>query len=602
MPVPLRLFNHTFLAMPDSSVFIDRDQVVMKLIKYRCQLADVQSENDQKNEFVSCSDLQKTKVHRRNGLYSLFPSRKYWCHIGTKGRAMLDTVSRNELRLKYTYLKAKKNKCQDEWYLRLCRKADAIVNMALSQESCISPPGVSVIEKKPDKENKKIEYRPVCSFPLNQKIVFSLLNKFLTKLFDEYFYDCSYAFRVPNRNSHILQHLNAVEKVRNYRIAHGDKHLFVAECDMQKFYDTISHRIIKERFSLLLHWAKRQGRIENAEAKLVKRWFFIYVDCFNFVRDVLPHNKNDISHPFWGGKKCPEGYGRIIKWVSKKAINYKLALKTEPVGVPQGGALSGLIANIVMHFVDKTVLDEIAGRDVLYCRFCDDMILVGNDCETVGRVFNRYFCAVKKSRLVPHPHKDMVIKRMKDFWKGKTRGPYEWGEHGRDIFPWITFVGFDINWKGNLRIRHSSFQRHIAKQNRVVNELLLPYDRGGKTPRYCAATIINSLKSRLLAMSIGRVSLVNYKNNPNIRSWMSAFSILDRNHWSVRQLKELDRHRMIVIARAKKRLKLIECGNQVKASSYEDCSDSFFTYKGCPYSYYGQCFDYKEDSKHLKKE
>ena len=113
------------------------------------------------------------------------------------------------------------------------------------------------------------------------------------------------------------------------------------------------------------------------------------------------------------------------------------------------------------------------------------------------------------------------------------------------------------------------FQKHISKQTKIANELLLPYERGGKKPRYCAATILNSLKSRLIATSVGHVSLRNFRGNPNIRSWMSAFSILDKNKWSSQQLRELDRHRMIVISRTKKRLSKIECSERTKLASYD---------------------------------
>lgn len=83
---------------------------------------------------------------------------------------------------------------------------------------------------------------------------------------------------------------------------------------------------------------------------------------------------------------------------------------------------------------------------------------------------------------------------------------------------------------------------------------------------------------------------------PNIRSWMSAFSILDKNNWSSQQLRELDKHRMVVIARTKKRLSKIECSSLTKLASYDNDPDSFFIYMGCPYSYYGQCFNYKQQS------
>ena len=253
--------------MPSNFAFIDRDKVVMKFIKYRCRLADFQSKANQKTEFVSKDSIQKRKRKINNELYDMFPSRKHWCNIGELKRDSLDTAARNERRLKLTYLKAKKNNCQEAWYLLLCKKADEVVKVAIENKGMIPAPQVSVIEKKRKNNQKQIVYRPVCSFPLTLKIIFSLLNKYLTRLFDEYFYDCSYAFRMPSKDKYLLQHLNAVKVIKDYRCQHMNRSLYVAECDMQKFYDTISHRVIKTRFALMLQWAKKHGKIENKEIK-----------------------------------------------------------------------------------------------------------------------------------------------------------------------------------------------------------------------------------------------------------------------------------------------------------------------------------------------
>jgi len=94
-------------------------------------------------------------------------------------------------------------------------------------------------------------------------------------------------------------------------------------------------------------------------------------------------------------------------------------------------------------------------------------------------------------------------------------------------------------------------------------------------------------------MSVGRISLWNYNNNPNIRSWMSAFSILDENPWSAKQLKALDKHRAVVIARASLVLARIKCTNKKKEDNLRENQRNRFTYTGAPFSYYGQCFKYK---------
>lgn len=580
--------------MPSTS-FIDRDRVVMKLIKYRCKLAEKRAEKDQKNEFISRQSLlRKNGNVVKDWSCEVFPPRRQWCGIG-KGREGLDTTARNERRLKYTYLKAKKNCSQDDWYLNLCKKADKIVQNVYKKRKRIKPPKVTVIEKKRIDGKRIIECRPVCLFPLELKVVLSLLNKYLTELFDPYFHDCSYAFRKPKKGMHILQHLNAVEAIKDYRKRHPNIGLYVAECDMQKFYDTISHEIIKKRFLELLYKAISDKKISKYNAKIVKKWFFYYVDCFDFITDVLIHNRKQASHPFWKNIKNREGYRCSIEWVDKHLLNRKQAKKVKGrVGVPQGGALSGLIANIVMHFVDNRVLESIDNKDLLYCRFCDDMILIGTDQIDVMSTFQTYNRAIEISKLVVHSNKPIEMVQMRDFWKGKTRGPYKWMKGEHEAYPWITFVGFDFNWCGNLRIRKSSFLKQMKRQTEIANELLLPYLRG-KGTRYCAGTILKSLKSRLIATSVGRVTLWNYKDNGNSHSWMSAFSILDKNSWSVGQMQELDRHRQQVLARAKQTLNGISCTDRKKDVNYRENHSEYFSYMGCPFSYYGQCFDYKSN-------
>ena len=102
------------------SIFINRDKVVFLLIKERCKLADKQSRIDQKNEFITRRGIpNKGNSFISNSIYNIFPPRAKWCSIGnTEQRIKLNSIERNELRLKYTYLKAKKRKCKDEWYIK----------------------------------------------------------------------------------------------------------------------------------------------------------------------------------------------------------------------------------------------------------------------------------------------------------------------------------------------------------------------------------------------------------------------------------------------------------------------------------------------------
>lgn len=572
------------------SIFINRDKVVFLLIKERCKLADKQSSIDQKNEFITRRGVSnKRNKFITNNIYSIFPPRAKWCNIGESVRTKLNSIKRNELRLKYTYLKAKKRKCKDEWYIKLCNYADYIVKMSDNIFDVINPPRVSVIEKKRDDENNMIIYRPVCSFPIEIKIIFSLLNKYLTKALDKEFYDNSYAFRA-NKKEYELQHLNAVIDIQQYRKNHNGIPLYVAECDMKKFYDTIDHSIIKKRFSILLNNAVKAKSILKEDVKQIKRIFYAYVDCFDFRKDVFVHNKKSPDDIFWNKKSSDKFWKCKIEWVPELE-HVKKYQRQKKVGVPQGGALSGLIANIVMHYVDTVVLKTIEGSDTLYCRFCDDMILIGVDKNKVMETFNIYKKAISNSRLYPHDPGSFNFKKMKDFWNCKTKEPYEWNKAGKNVFPWITFVGFDINWCGNLRIRKASLKKHIKKQYHIASELLVPYKKG-KNPRYSMGTIKSSLINRLICMSVGRVKIWKYKSFDNNCSWIKAFSILDKNPWSIKQMKCLDKHRGIIINRASKQLKYLDCPSKTKSNIFDDFTNRYM-YMGGPFSYYGQCFVYK---------
>lgn len=122
---------------------------------------------------------------------------------------------------------------------------------------------------------------------------------------------------------------------------------------------------------------------------------------------------------------------------------------------------------------------------------------------------------------------------------------------------------------------HRMLERKSRDTCNVVYETF-SYQKG-KQPRFCFDTIKASLKSRLIDMSVGRISLWNYRNNPNIRSWMSAFSILDENPWSAKQLKALDRYRAVVIARASLILSNIKCTNKKKEDNKRENQRNRFT-------------------------
>ena len=73
---------------------------------------------------------------------------------------------------------------------------------------------------------------------------------------------------------------------------------------------------------------------------------------------------------------------------------------TERVGIPQGSAISCVVANVLLDSVDRT-LDK-AGRDHLYVRYCDDMVLIHPTRAICENLFQKYIEGVKSLKLPVH--------------------------------------------------------------------------------------------------------------------------------------------------------------------------------------------------------
>lgn len=584
-----------------NNFFENREKFILLLIKQRCRYATKIDSMNQDNKYLKSNvRIQKhteTKLEKQieeEFIRSLFPPRSKWVHLGCRyNRCNLDAETRNAKRLWLTYLKYRENKSElwisnlnafvDELQRRLC-------NPPFEKMKIDVYPQYKSFKFATDTANSIIECRPLCSFQLRDRIILSYLNYYLTSLFDNDFFNCSYAFRIPPKNDDMYPHIRAIKDLQLYRKNHENVMLYVAECDIKKFFDTISHSIIRDRLLKLLN---KHNEICDCVKTIIIKWFNRYLDSYNFYDNVfIPSKEHPQNDDFWNSARIEakkNGQNGIcqINWVDELLQNEQCL--SERYGIPQGGALSTLIANIVLNEVDERVKLFIDGKDMIYIRFCDDMILVGVDKESVINTFCVYSKALQESRLFTHPSNGDVEISYKNFWECKTRNTYKWGNPivDKKAFPWVTFVGFDCNWDGNLRIRRSTLKKQIKKQHRIVLDIL---GRPNVTLLCPHESTIGYIENKLIAMSVGRINRHNYLHNPHIHSWMRAFMILDENKWAIWQMRHLDMCRMNTIHKARKMIANKKEGNKRPLSGKQFESGVFH---GKMFSYYGQCFTYR---------
>jgi hypothetical protein len=196
------------------------------------------------------------------------------------------------------------------------------------------------------------------------------------------------------------------------------------------------------------------------------------------------------------------------------------------IGVPQGGALSCLIANIILDSVDRRIYGE-KDSNTFYARFCDDMVLMHTNKEICNEKFNDYQTGIKEVKLISHKSRSFRDYRT-EFWASslKSKAPYKWAEYkidDRDLaqnVPWVSFVGYQIRYDGLIRIRKSSIEKELKKQVSETAKIINPLKAVGRSDINWKAVVFR-LQQRLISMAVGRMQI----NNQSLKlCWTAGFN------------------------------------------------------------------------------
>ncbi len=566
--------------------YIKRDFIIFYLCRIRSKLA----KNRNKSHLLHLITTNpRYNYHNRSlnkneeEITKLFPPRKTWKKLGPENRGSiakpLNSVDKNIKSLLYTISGLEKKHPDNQAIKSMDNFVNSITTAIYSKNYKIGNP---IIYPKPKDDDKELplKCRPISLFNLKDKIIICLVNKYLTDLFDKYFYTNSLAFR-SRRNIDGLNitpnHHDALKSIAKYISAYPNGNLWVAECDMMKFYDSVRHYTIKRHFDELCKKVKKDNR--DQDLQFARSIFFNYLDCYSFTGNVLPLNK-DIT--FFNRHGISSGSFEWIERDLEKKCYYKSFIK-EKIGVPQGGALSGLIANIVLDHVDKEVL-KTGDQDLFYVRYCDDMLIVHPDKQACTEAYKRYLLALRDLKLIPHPSLHLQ-EYSKEFWKAKSKNPYLWGRNTINGSPWIGFVGYEINRDGEIRVRKKSLKKEMKKQYETINSIRQAIKHNTKRARN--RSIEESAINKLIGSSVGRVKIWNFGSMYNDMCWVKGFSQLNNNKSSMVQIKRLDACRNKLIRKLKKDLskspEIEKKEGHIKRKQ--------ILYYGKPFSYYYHVFE-----------
>jgi hypothetical protein len=240
--------------------------------------------------------------------------------------------------------------------------------------------------------------------------------------------------------------------------------------------------------------------------------------------------------------------------------------KARRYGLPQGGALSALLGNLVLDKVDRAALASSSndGRDLFYARYVDDVVIAHPDRGVCQRALDGFLAMAQRLRLQVHEPREMREYAARDrsgcprWWSGKSRGPYRWEEKGstKASVPWVSFLGYQVRYDGLLRVRRSSVAREKKKQVREADMVLKVLATSDAGPAW-AARAQRSIR-RFVARLEGGASGRDQRRDPqggHRGGWCDGFRLLRRHRHVEGQLRDLDRNRSRQTGRVLRRLK-----------------------------------------------
>ena len=261
--------------------------------------------------------------------------------------------------------------------------------------------------------------------------------------------------------------------------------IYALDADIVKFFDRISHprliALIEENFG-------RNTLATNLLRRFVKTGGLSYKDEL--------------------GKPRPKSF------FHEEKPNRQVVLRTQ--GIPQGGVLSGMLANFYLHEFDCWVVHELSSRyNLRYVRYADDFVLLLKESSAISLVHEEVTQRLQDMELELHSEP-------KTKYVDIAKNPLE-------------FVGFQFTLE-NIKVKPENINKF---KNRVLEKICKePSYRSGKNPkRRLKVFIQNAINKKVLGRGEEICPLCSGVIGERVKSWMGFFAVVT----DIEQLRKLDK-------------------------------------------------------------
>ncbi|NOT25165.1 MAG: hypothetical protein HOP16_03585 [Acidobacteria bacterium] len=562
--------------------FVTDQRLVASLCRKRIDFA----RKNRRSAFVS----RAAGIHREvppDTLMGLLPPRRHWPRLLRRERATApDLPAAKAKRLEEFVLRQLADPEHRAWTKRLRIFLDECQARVLgwSAKDVIAPDRFIGIPK--GRPGNRMRYRVLAPYALRDAISDSVFASYLRHLIDSRLDTHCYAFRLPTGGAPITHH-DAVSDLRGFAAAQSTSTLWVAECDIRGFFDSVSHDVTRrELFTLMAEVGA------PSDPRLL-----------------------EFLQSFLAGYDYRRARERATEQLAKRKIvepeiyDPDKALKEshlcvqsgKRIGIPQGSAFSSVLANIVLTRADRALRTALGThRSTFYARYVDDILLASTNRRVATRAMNAYRRALRVLELPDHRPKAIdttATETARTYWNAKSKAAYHWSLAGQSGIEWIGFLGYQLKRDGALRVRRSSVAKELAKQRRAIDDIIRVIDRNRlRAQRHQRTYAIPKLHRiryaammHLISIGIGYPSQPLIWPLPNGVCWASGFRLLREEKGDLALLRTLDRGRGIVLNALTARLRSLSALPGIVELKDQRVKTKFVVKRdGKPLSYYAQ--------------
>jgi hypothetical protein len=472
-------------------------------------------------------DRKDSLANKLHPCYQLLPPRRSWAKVSENFRRSHNLTQVIEERLKLTVMSDYRSAEALGHFqsLEYIEKLEDFIRDGWERflDYYLEAPKIAFIPK------DKTYSRPITLYKDIDRFNIGIWARRLTDLMEPHLSDSAVAFRgidfrrVCSLNNH-HQVFALIVRFWQHHYQGKGKEIWVAEADVKGFFDNVSKSNVINYFPDHLY-EKPPPYIGS------------YLSTYSFYDYLLREAKrSDVR---------VKNYREDMELLDPNfdPTNY---------GVPQGGALSCVIANMVFDPIDKAIESLASGRHLLYLRYCDDMILMSPDKGLLSAAFDTY-CGMCQQLKIPVHKASVVSSYDKSFWSLKSKAPYRLGAQSGDV-PWFSFLGYQMSHEGKLRMRSASIHKELTAQKEIVDQVLYSLHTGNLNEKQQQdLPVIAKVEARFYKRISGLVQSNKLKGGGF--SWSNGFSLMTDSRYDIEtnQLKLLDRKKQKQLRRLVRR-------------------------------------------------